>query len=66
MTEKEFEVFRAKWHARNIGYKGFGETHTAPKWAELFGISRTSMWRYMKQGLTVEQVAKLRGIKYPK
>lgn len=51
---------------RHKQFEGFGETHTNAEWAKKFGLARNVMWRYLFQhGLTVEEVARLRGIKYP-
>lgn len=52
--------------ARNSKYEGFGEKLSAPEWARRFNISRHSVWRYLKRGLTPEQIVELRGIEYPK
>lgn len=46
-------------------YEGFGELHPGGRWSDLLGIPRNTMWRYLKKGLTVEEIAKLRGVKYP-
>jgi len=52
--------------ARHRKFEGFGQAHSVPKWAELAGIPRNSMWRYLTQyGLTVEEVYELRGIPAP-
>lgn len=48
-------------------FEGFGETRTAPEWAQLLGIHRTTAWRCLyKRGLSVEAMARLKHIKYPK
>lgn len=47
-------------------FEGFGEKHTCAEWAKKLNLSRTSMWRYLfERGLSVEQIANLRGIEYP-
>ena len=46
-------------------YEGFGEKHTIPEWARRLGIPRNTAWRYFKRGLTVEEIAEKRGVKYP-
>lgn len=47
-------------------FEGFGETNTAPEWAQLLGLHRTSAWRYLyESGLSVEEIARLKNIKYP-
>lgn len=63
-TEKEMDVLNSRVIARNAKYEGFGEKHTAAEWARLFVTPRTSMWRYLKRGLTIEEIAQIRGIKY--
>ena len=45
-------------------YAGFGTLATCPEWAERLGIPRNSMWRYLKKGMTVEEVAEMRGVEY--
>ncbi len=53
-----------KWHTK---HEGFGEKHTSSEWARLFGLSRVTMSRYLfDYGLTVEQVAEMRGVEYKK
>ena len=50
---------------RHQKFEGFGEKHTGAKWAKLLGIPRNTLWRYLFQrGLTIEEVAELRGIEY--
>lgn len=50
---------------RHQKFKGFGEEHTESEWAKLLGIARNTMWRYLFQrGLTIEEVAELRGVEY--
>ena len=57
---KETERLEARWRK----YPGFGEEHTNAEWAKLFGLPRNTFRRYLTKGLTVEQIAQLRGIKY--
>lgn len=52
-------------YLRGEVYEGFGEHHTNAEWARRLGLSRQAMWRGLQKGLTVEQVAEKRGIKYP-
>lgn len=49
---------------RGQKYPGFGEEHTNAEWARRLGIPRNSLWRYLQRGLTIELIAKYRGIKY--
>lgn len=58
---KKTERLEARWRK----YPGFSEEHTNAEWAKLLEIPRNTLWRYLQNGLTVEQIAKLRGIKYP-
>lgn len=46
-------------------YQGFGEEHTNAEWARRLGMRRNTLWRNLQKGLTIEQVAEIRGIKYP-
>jgi len=55
------ERLEARWRK----YPGFGEEHTNAEWAKLFGLPRNTFSRYLQRGLTVEQIAQLRGVKYP-
>lgn len=50
---------------RHITYKGFGEEHTGPEWARRLGVPRKTMWRYLQRGMTVEEIAEMRGSNYP-
>lgn len=60
MTEKE----RARLEARHRTYEGFGDRRSAATWARLAGIPRTSFWRYLQAGMTVEEIFELRGATY--
>lgn len=51
----------ARWRK----YPGFGEEHTNAEWAKLLGLPRNTLWRYLKDGLTIEKIVEMRGIKYP-
>ena len=51
----------ARWRK----YLGFGEEHTNAEWAKLLGLPRNTLWRYLKDGLTIEKIVEMRGIKYP-
>lgn len=50
----------ARWRT----FPGFGEEHTNAEWARLLELPRNTLWRYLQRGLTIEEVAELRGIKY--
>lgn len=50
---------------RHHKWEGFGEAHTNGQWAELLGLPRNTLARYLGKGMTIEEVAKMRGIKYP-
>ena len=73
----ELEVYKARlaeaWQGgsyRPIGlqppgeYEAFGEVHSLNQWAKLLGVSKTSLWRYIQKGLTIEEVCELRGVEY--
>ena len=51
----------ARWRK----YQGFGEEHTNAEWAKLLGLPRNVVWRYLNNGLTIEKIVEMRGIKYP-
>lgn len=72
MTEKELTAYkerlRARWGGRDLAgpkYPGFGEEHNGAEWARRLNIPRNSLWRYLTHGLTIEEVAEIRGITYP-
>lgn len=74
LQPEELEVYKQRvravhqgtpWPERAGGYDGFGETHSLNKWVELLGVPKTSLWRYLQKGLTIEEVCELRGIDYP-
>lgn len=46
-------------------YFGFGEWKTAAGWAGAFGLSRMSVSRYLKRGMSPEEIAEIRGIENP-
>jgi Fic family protein len=64
MTEQEKSVYKNRLAVRHKKWTGFGEEHSGPEWARLFGIDRSVMWRYLKKGLTIEEIAEIREIKY--
>lgn len=45
-------------------YKGFGEAYSAGTWARLLNVPRNTLWRILKNGGSVEEFAKSRGIEY--
>lgn len=60
MSTKDLEKMAGRIEARHRTYDGFGEKHTAAQWAKLLGLPRTSLWRYLKNGLSIEDVARIR------
>ena len=53
-----------KWHTK---HDGFGEKHTSAEWAKILGLHKNTMRRYLfDYGLTVEQIAEMRGVEYKK
>lgn len=65
MTDQELEKMKAHIEARHRIYPGFGEEHIAAQWAKLLELPRNTVWRYLQKGLTVEEISRIRGIKYP-
>ena len=59
------EEYKARLESRYRKLPGFGEEHTAAEWARLLHLPRNTLWRYLKNGLTIEDAARIRGIKYP-
>ena len=66
MNTKELEKMADRIEARHRTYEGFGESHTAAQWAKLLGLPRTTLWRYLHACLTIEEVARIRRIDYPR
>lgn len=64
MNEKELEKMKDRIEARNRKHEGFGEQHSGAEWAKLLNLPRNSLWRYLKKGLTVEEIARIRNIAY--
>ena len=64
MTEKETQKYKEHLAARHRKYHGFGEVHACAEWVRKFGLNRTVVWRYLQRGLTIEEIAGLRGIDY--
>lgn len=62
--ERQENTYAARIAARHRTYEGFGEKHTAAEWAACLDIPRNSLWRYLANGLTIEQVVWMRGIEY--
>lgn len=65
LTEAEMEEAKQRIEARNRTYPGFGEEHTNAQWARLLGLNRTTLWKHLQKGLTIEEVAQIRGIDNP-
>lgn len=63
-SEKQAYIEHLKKYREKIA--GFGEAHHLREWARLLDIPPGSLSRYLKNGLTIEEVAEVRGIKYPK
>lgn len=61
----EIKKYKARLEKRHQKIEGFGEQHGLREWARIAGIPHVSLRRYLLNGLTVEEVFKLRGIKYP-
>lgn len=62
MSEKAEYIARLETRHQRI--PGFGEAHGPTEWAKRLGLSRTSLWRYLKKGLTIEEIAQIRNIAY--
>lgn len=60
MIEKQ----KAKLEARRRTYEGFGDRRSAAVWARTAGIPYTSFCRYLRAGMTVEEIFALRGATY--
>lgn len=58
---EEVNAFRGPWPE----YEGFGETHTCGQWASISGIPRHTFKRYLKKGMTVEEIFEKRHRKPP-
>lgn len=43
-------------------YAGFGAYKTASGWAKALGLPRMTVWTYLQQGLTPEQIVEKRGV----
>jgi hypothetical protein len=54
-----------KYHGDQRKIEGFGENHHLREWARQLGIPHGSLHRYLQNGLTIEEVAEVRGIQYP-
>lgn len=44
--------------------EGFGDHRSADTWARIAGIPRSTFYRYIKEGRTVEDIFKLHGLTY--
>ena len=69
MNDREkMEMYKARVRARHLqrdAIEAFGETHSLSQWAKLLGLPKTSLWRYLQRGLTIEEACVLRDIRYP-
>jgi hypothetical protein len=65
-NEKQKYMDRLKrYHGPLVGYEGFGEKHHLREWARRLGLPHGSLRRYLQNGLSIEEVAEVRGIQYP-
>jgi hypothetical protein len=65
-NEKQKYMDRVKmYHGGQRKIEGFGEAHHFREWARLLSIPHGSLHRYLQKGLTIEEVAEVRGIQYP-
>ena len=53
-----------KYHESRREYQGFGEAHHLREWARRLGVPHGSLRRYLLKGLTIEEIADVRGLKY--
>jgi hypothetical protein len=69
MTDEKQEYMERlkKYHGTEAcgKYEGFGEVHHLREWARLLSIPHGSLHRYLQNGLTIEEVAEVRGVRYP-
>lgn len=56
MDEKTLERIGSRWKR----YPGFGLNLSASEWARLTGIPRTTVWRNLQHGLSIEQIVRVR------
>lgn len=59
----ETAQYKERLEARHKTFEGFGQRKTCAEWSRTLGINKTTVWRYLQRGLTVEEIAKIRGIK---
>ena len=71
LSPEELEAYKERVRARHLqagqqsgALEAFGESHSLNTWAKLLGLAKTSLWRYIHKGLTIEEVCELRDIKY--
>ena len=64
MTDQEKTQYMTRVTSHHQLIPGFSEKYGPSEWARRLGLSRTSLWRYLKKGLTIEEIAEVRGIKY--
>lgn len=55
MTEQDYEQ-------KYKTFEGYGIHKTAAEWARAFALPRNTVWRYLHDGLTPEQIAERRGV----
>lgn len=44
-------------------YEGFGKCYTCSTWASILKVPKTTLWRHLKRGKTIEEFAEERGIR---
>jgi Fic family protein len=64
MTEKEKAEYLARLESRYRTYEGFGEHHTLAEWVKLLNLPKSTMCRYLKAELTIEDICRMRQIEY--
>lgn len=61
--QEDLEQYKERVRKWGTKYEGFGENLTLSEWARIFGLQRATIWRYLQRGLTIEEIADLRGVK---
>lgn len=64
-TGRRHREHKGTRHANSPRYDGFGMSLSGPEWSKLSGIPRNSLWRYLKKGMTIEEIYKARGLHEP-
>lgn len=64
ISQSEYDFIIAEHtKAGRVTYDGFGKRYTCATWASILRVPKSTLWRHLKRGQTIEEFAAERGIR---